>query len=86
MTLQAKHYVLRVKNRGYKAALEVRKIYEVLPDKDAAALGLLRVIDESGEAYLYDVELFVKIKLPDAAMTLFTPSTKRKQLSNPSSM
>jgi hypothetical protein len=45
-----------VKNRGYPAALEVRKVYRVVPDREAAAHRLLRVIDESGEDYLYPRE------------------------------
>lgn len=86
MTSKSKRYVLCVKNRGYKASLEVRKIYEVLPDKDAASLGMLRVIDESGEDYLYESEFFVAIKLPDSAKDLFALHSKRKQLPTPSTM
>jgi hypothetical protein len=44
--------------------LEVRKIYQVLEDESAAADGLLRVVDESGEDYLYPAKLFLKIDLP----------------------
>ena len=46
--------------------LEVRKLYQVLPDEAAAADGLLRVVDESGEDYLYPAELFLQIELPQA--------------------
>ena len=46
--------------------LEVRKLYQVVPDEAAAADGLLRVVDESGEDYLYPAELFFQIELPQA--------------------
>ena len=52
-----------VRNAGYPASLELRKIYEVLPDPVAAAHGLIRVIDESGEDYLYPKNFFVRIDL-----------------------
>jgi len=47
--------------------LEPRKVYEVLPDEAAAADGYLRVIDESGEDYLYPQDYFLAIELPKAA-------------------
>ncbi|MFH0926101.1 MAG: hypothetical protein V1872_10840 [bacterium] len=56
-------FVLCIENRG-NTDLEVRKIYQVLPDEDAARQGYLRVIDESGEDYLYPESYFVAIKLP----------------------
>jgi hypothetical protein len=57
-------FVVCVKNDKYPAALEVRKIYESLPDASAAKHQLIRVIDESGEDYLYPADYFVPIKLP----------------------
>jgi hypothetical protein len=56
--------VLCLQNKGYEASLERRKIYQVLPDRDAAAHGLLRVIDESGEDYLYPATFFARLSLP----------------------
>ncbi|MBO6558784.1 MAG: hypothetical protein JJ957_20055 [Pseudomonadales bacterium] len=56
--------VICIRNDEYVASLEVRKIYEVLLDEDAAKHGQLRVIDESGEDYLYPSELFVPLDLP----------------------
>lgn len=47
--------------------LEPRKIYQVLPDESSAADGYIRVIDESGEDYLYPQDYFVPIDLPQAA-------------------
>jgi hypothetical protein len=47
--------------------LEPRKVYRVLPDEAAAEDGYVRVIDESGEDYLYPADYFVPIELPQAA-------------------
>ena len=47
--------------------LEVRKVYAILPDTAAARDGYLRVIDESGEDYLYPADYFVVIDVPIAA-------------------
>jgi len=58
------HYVVCINNGDYPASLEPRKIYSLIPDKTANKSGLLRVIDESGEDYLYPAEYFVPIKLP----------------------
>jgi hypothetical protein len=59
-------YVICVGNKGYAASLELRKIYQVLQDKAALKHRQIRVIDESGEDYLYPEELFVAVKLPQA--------------------
>ena len=55
-----------INNTGYEAALELRKIYQVLEDPDATAMRYLRVIDESGEDYLYPASYFLSIELPPA--------------------
>jgi hypothetical protein len=57
-------FVVCISNEGYPASLEMHKIYRVLPDNDAAADGDLRVIDESGEDYLYPASYFAPISLP----------------------
>ena len=59
-------FVVCVSNEEYPASLELHKIYRVLPDNDAAVDGDLRVIDESGEDYLYPKEYFVFVELPRA--------------------
>ena len=51
-------------NAGFKASLEVRKLYAVLDDSTAEADILIRVIDESGEDYLYPSRLFERVQLP----------------------
>jgi hypothetical protein len=59
-----KHFAVCIDNRGYPASLELHKIYRVLPDEDAEAEGDIRVIDESGEDYLYSAKRFVEIEPP----------------------
>jgi hypothetical protein len=56
--------VICVKNDDYLASLEKRKIYEAIPDPDAAKYNQIRVIDESGEDYLYPEEYFIPVTLP----------------------
>jgi hypothetical protein len=57
-------FAVCIDNEGYKASLELGKLYRVLPDKEAAAHGLVRVIDESGEDYAYSSERFHSMKVP----------------------
>jgi len=61
-TTHAKYYVC-VNNEGYAASLELRKIYRILPDALAEKHGMVRVIDESDEDYLYPAACFVAITL-----------------------
>jgi hypothetical protein len=60
-------FVVCVKNKGYSASLELRKLYQVVRDEAAEKLGQIRVIDESGEDYLYPEEYFVPVQLPQSA-------------------
>ncbi|PYU88695.1 MAG: hypothetical protein DMG25_19690 [Acidobacteria bacterium] len=60
----AARFAVCVDNSGYPASLELRKIYRVLPDDDAAEEGDVRVVDESGEDYLYPASHFMVIELP----------------------
>lgn len=59
-----KHFMVCVNNHGYEASLETRKIYEILADKAAEKHHQLRVIDESGEDYLYPSDYFAPVRLP----------------------
>jgi hypothetical protein len=68
-------YLLCVNNGAYPASLEVRKVYRALPDKAAAARQFVRVIDESGEDYLYPEDYFVAIDLPKAAEAVFAEAS-----------
>jgi hypothetical protein len=66
-------FAICIKNKGYPASLELRKLYPVIPDASAAAHGQVRIVDESGEDYLYPEEYFVLVKLPqkvEAALQL----------------
>lgn len=60
-------FVLCVNNEGYKASLEVGKLYRVIADEQAAAHGYMRIVDESGEDYAYSANRFFSIELPLAA-------------------
>ncbi len=64
-------FVFCLKNDEYEVSLEVRKIYPVLPDSQAAQHQLIRIIDESGEDYLYPMDYFVFIELPQTAAEAF---------------
>lgn len=59
-----KQFVLCLDNTDYEASLITRKVYEVIPDPQAEKDDFIRVIDESGEDYLYHVSHFVFIPLP----------------------
>lgn len=59
-----KRFVVCIKNEGYVASLELRKIYEVIPDERAAEHQMIRVVDESGEDYLYPSDFFIALDLP----------------------
>ena len=60
-------FAICVSNKGYAASLEVRKIYRLIPDRAGAKHGLVRVIDEMGEDYLFPEEFFIPLRLPQAA-------------------
>jgi len=55
-----------VRNKEYPASLEVRKLYPVIADTAAEKHDLVRIVDESGEDYLYPAEYFVVLQLPQS--------------------
>jgi hypothetical protein len=63
MTKAKRHLVICVENSGYEASLERRKIYEAISDSAATKKGLIRIIDESGEDYLYPAAMFIAAEL-----------------------
>lgn len=65
---EAARFLLCVSAGYYPASLEPRKVYRALPDATAEAKGFVRVIDESGEDYLYPASLFIPVDLPRAAV------------------
>jgi len=60
-------FAICVNNSEYPASLEVHKIYRVVSDEDAKKDGDLRIIDESGEDYLYPAEYFLLVDMPRGA-------------------
>jgi len=71
-------------NEGYGASLELHKLYRVVPDKTAETQGLIRIVDESGEDYLYPKEYFREVVLPASVQTAVTrrvaPQTHRRAI------
>ncbi len=57
-------FVVCLNNEGYLASLEIGKLYQVIPDEEAEKLGGLRVIDEDGEDYFYEAEMFCPLQVP----------------------
>jgi len=62
--MKTKQFAVCLRNDGYQVSLERRKIYQVVPDPEAAKHRQVRVIDESGEDYLYPQNFFAPIELP----------------------
>lgn len=71
-------FVVCLSNDDYAASLELRKIYATLPDAAALKLGMLRVVDESGEDYLYPSDRFGEIELPHSIAKAFAARPKRR--------
>ena len=64
-------FAVCIKNKGFEASLEVGKLYEVVPDAEAENDNMLRVIDEDGEDYLFEADIFYPLVLPnDLAVVL----------------
>jgi hypothetical protein len=63
---RAKHFAICVRNDGYEGTLELRKLYEIIEDLSAAKRNHVRVVDESGEDYLYPQSWFVAVQLPES--------------------
>lgn len=66
-----KSFAVCIDNSGYEVSLEQRKIYEIIPEADDRTRRMLRVIDESGEDYLYPQRMFVELELPPQAQEAF---------------
>ena len=59
-----RRFAVCIDNSGYPASLELHKIYRVVPDKEAERHGDIRIVDESGEAYLFEADRFLPVALP----------------------
>ena len=77
--LPTPRFVICVDNSEYPASLELHKVYRVLPDAEAARDGDLRIIDESGEDYLYPATYFVVIDLPRPIVRAMNKSYRTSQ-------
>ena len=62
--MKSSEFVVCISNEGYEASLELKKIYEVVADSVATSHKQIRIIDESGQDYLYPSSFFVSIELP----------------------
>jgi len=69
MNMKQYRFAICIKNEGYEASLEFRKIYDVLEDPQAESHGLMRVVDDSGDDYLFPKHFFVPIELPSPIRT-----------------
>ena len=68
-------FVVCIKNQDYPVSLELRKIYQVIPDTWASENQQIRIIDETGEDYLYPMDYFVPIELPESVEEIFAQAT-----------
>lgn len=66
-------FAVCVRNDGYPASLEVRKLYQVIADSSAGAQHYVRVIDESGEDYLYPEDYLMPVELPPSVKDALLP-------------
>jgi len=64
-------FVLCIRNEGYQASLDPRKVYRLVADPQAESKGMLRVVDNSGEDYLFPSDYFVPINVPSEANVAF---------------
>ena len=68
-------FLLGVKNEGYPASLETRKVYRSLADPGVESRGFVRLVDESGDDYLYPAPCFVAVELSAAAALVFAEAS-----------
>ena len=70
-----KRFALCIDDGGYPESLDKRKFYEVLDDPVASRVGLIRIVDESGEDYLYSIDMFFNTSLPERLEEALEAST-----------
>ena len=78
--LNTRRFVVCIDNSDYRASLELHKSYQVLPDERAAVDDYLRVVDESGEDYLYSARRFVPVELPQRVERSVARATKESTM------
>jgi hypothetical protein len=64
-------YVMCVDNEGYPLDLTVHKVYKIIPDPDGEEVGMIRIVDDSGEDYLHSMRRFVPVQIPAEAEQTF---------------
>jgi len=69
-------FVVCLDNEGYRASLEVGKLYQMIPDDEAAAHGYVRVVDESGEDYAFAAKRFHPVELPQSVERALLSASK----------
>jgi len=69
------HFAICVSDGGYEDDLKVRTVYRILPDESAARSNYVRIVDETGEDYLYPASCFVRINMPKEVEYMFTLPT-----------
>jgi hypothetical protein len=57
-------FAVCINNKGFEASLEIGKLYEIVPDAEAENDGMIRVIDEDGEDYLFEAKIFYPLNIP----------------------
>jgi hypothetical protein len=72
-------FAVCLNNKDYPASLELGKLYRIVPDKQAAADGLMRVIDESGEDYAYAADRFHPMKVPSQIQRALIRASKQAE-------
>jgi hypothetical protein len=72
-----RNYLLCLDDKGYPTSLETRKVYRAVVDAKAERRGFVRVVDDSGDDYLYPRRRFVAIDLPRGAKKLFKNGAER---------
>ena len=74
---RGKRFLLCVRNKGCED-LELRKLYEQLPDRRGTEEGYVRVVDESGDDYLYPAAQFIAVELPREAQRALAAASRRR--------
>ena len=69
--IASSQYVICLRNDDHPASLEVRKLYALIPDAEAGQHGLVRIVDESGDDYLYPADWFAQVDLPQPVIAAF---------------
>ena len=77
MTKNDSKFVVCLHNKGFEASLSIRKLYRVLSDPSAETASLIRVVDESGEDYLYPQNYFASVEMPEEAAAALAGSKPR---------